>query len=189
MAESSYLVLQIALSILYLLSSWTKATNIQRFASGVMKYGILSARFSVLWAWIVMVLELVLGAAHCTGYFMSVAAPMGVLLLSIFLVAISLNYNKDIACHCFGDSETISSRSVLRLVLIVGGEVALCAHLFLKNPPLTLIGHRLSMTEVFYALPFASALLISLVWLFSVPELIFLFRDLRWLENRKVAWF
>jgi hypothetical protein len=181
---SNYLALltiQLLLALVYLLSFSTKARNPRDFLLGVEAYGILGRRLATLYGSAVIGLELFLSLSHFTGYLFVIAVPLGVGLLSSFLLALVIAYrkNKGIACHCFGGSETVSIRSILRLVLALFAELLLLTSPGFRSWYGHWNGRVLSPLEMSFAIPYASMILISAIWLFSVPELTIVARAAR----------
>lgn len=186
--DHAYLVCQIILSLVYFLSFCTKARDVNGFLQAVKEYGILGSRGSSLYVSLVVPLELLLSLSHFTGYFLLVAAPVGVALLFSFLIATSAAYrnHQHIPCHCFDSLETVSIRTLFRLVLIILAEIEVSASLWLHFPRPSIVGATNSLSELQVAIPYASLLLIVAIWLFSIPELTTILSKPFW-HTRRVA--
>jgi hypothetical protein len=174
-------VVQLTLAAIFLFSFSTKIKNVNAFAAGVGDYGILGRGLSRIYAKCIVGLELMLTVSHSTGWLLPVLALIGTLMLTTFLIGVVIVYRRGTStpCHCFGNSEMVSSRSILRLALVLLAEVGLSAALWLSPTCPALIGRALSPAQFLFALPYASAALMAGAWAFSGPELVALVRELR----------
>lgn len=169
---------QVTVGLVYLTSFLAKARKVDRFLTAVGDYGIFSSRTSRTIGWLVVVLEFALAVSHLTGLFLPAAVPVGAALLTSFIVAesIVLWRGGSAPCHCFGDNEKISGRSLVRSLVLLGSEFFL---LFRTLPRLSghWRGQLLSWDALSHALPWACFVIVTAMWLFSVPELNRLVRD------------
>lgn len=122
------LVVQLAIGIVFLLSSVGKLQNFRGFSHAVLAYRVLPAFLTNGSSWLIVALESLVAAAHLTGYFLSIALPVGLGLMASFAFAVSLNLKRGQAlpCYCFGGSEAfISITTLFRLGLIALGDTLL----------------------------------------------------------------
>ncbi len=162
------LVVQLALGIVFLLSSAGKLQDRGRFARGLAAYRILPGSWANPASLLVIALESLLAVAHLTGYLLGIAVPVGLGLLGSFGVAVGVNLKRGRAlpCYCFGRSgDTISSATLARLVLMASGEAFLLgAHRPIYTP-------QLALPDLAFALFWAAVTLLTGLWLFALRDL------------------
>ncbi len=112
MTDEARLVVQLALGVVFLLSDTAKLRNPMTFAFGLL----------------LMPGEVFLALSHLTGWLIVVGVPLAMVTLVSFAVAVGVNLlrRREVPCYCFGDGrETISGRSLTRLLMMTSGEVVL----------------------------------------------------------------
>src|SRR5215469_8230279 len=97
---------QFAVVDVFLFSVAGKLYDPVRFARGVLDYEILSPPLAYYAASLIIIFESLLAASHLTNRFVRLTSFFGLILLLVFLVAVSVNLAKKrkIPCHCFGYS-------------------------------------------------------------------------------------
>lgn len=125
MTEGLRLVAQLALGIVFALSTAGKLADPRGFARGVADYRVLPPAASRVFAYALIPLEAFLAVGHLTGWGLSLAAPLGLAALACFAAAVGINLYRDrgVPCHCFGGGETISGRTLGRLGLLAAAEL------------------------------------------------------------------
>lgn len=120
---------QLALGVIFLLSTASKLLNPNHFAHGVAEYQIVPAYLSYPVAAHIIALEGWLAFAHLTGMLLAAALRAGVALLVAFAVAVVINLARGrlLPCYCFGEGgrEQISYLTLIRLLCLLVGELLL----------------------------------------------------------------
>ena len=175
------LVVQLALGLVFLLSTAGKLRHPAAFVRGVAEFEILPVYLAYAFGGLLIPAEAFLAAAHLTGWGLSVAVPLGVALLLTFLTAVGINLqrNRDLLCHCFDSlgGERVSVRSVVQLLLLLGGELFLLASEAGRGGGSVLRGRNLE--ELALAGFWAAFCLLSGLWLLRADEVYALFRPYR----------
>jgi hypothetical protein len=162
------LVVQLALGIIFLLSSAGKLWDRGHFARGLAAYQILPRSWVNPASFLVIALESLLAVAHLTGYLLGIVVPVGLGLLGSFAIAVGLNLKRGRAlpCYCFGGSgDTISGATVARLVLMASGEF------FLLKAHRPIYTSRVAVPDLGLALFWAAVVLVIGLWLFAWRDL------------------
>lgn len=123
--EPLRLVAQLAVGIVFLLAVAGKLRDPRGFARGVADYRILPPASARPFAFALIPVEAFLALSHLTGWRLAVGAPLGLATLACFAAAVAVNLwrDRDLPCHCFGGGgETISGRTLGRLLLLAGAE-------------------------------------------------------------------
>lgn len=178
---------QLCLGIVFLLSVLPKLRYPLVFAQSVVEYKVLPAKVAQAFGLALIPLEAFLAIAFLTGWLTDFALPLGTVLLLLFLVAVGINLKRGrkISCGCFGNaSEQISPRTLTRLLLLLGIVLLLAAFRSTGDASLpnlgTLIADGSTLTYL-WLMAFLAAFLILLgTWILSLPEMIFLARQVRW---------
>ena len=175
------LVAQLALGVVFVLSAAGKLRDPAGFARGVVDYQILPASLAYPAGLLIIGLEGWLAIAHLTGLLLAIAVPLGFGTLVSFAVAVGVNLRRGRAlpCYCFGGrgGETISVRTLARLLLLVGGEVLLLADPSLfTGSQIVYPGRITNFSELALPLFWATFLLVAGSWLLSLPDLVDLLR-------------
>lgn len=181
MINDLLLVLQLAIGLIFLLSSSGKLLNPVGFARGVREYRMLpeSAAYAV--GLLLIPLEFFLALSHLTGYLFAFAAPIGLGTFVTFMAGVGINLKRGraLSCYCFGDrgDEMISRRTLARLVLLSVAELLLLANDGRSSASQLVYPDRAtSITELGIALVWALLFLITSFWLLNANEIIKLFR-------------
>jgi hypothetical protein len=181
MIDEMRLVVQLAIGMVFLLSTPGKLIDPVGFARGVVEYQIGPKSLAFSGAMAVIVTEIFLAIAHLTGSFLRFAAPVGVVMLLIFSIAVAVNLKRGHAlrCYCFGESdvELISGRTLVRLLLLLGGEILLItdSNLLTTNRIIHFDGIG-SFAHLSLALFWAAFLLVAGGWLLSSGDTLEIFR-------------
>lgn len=182
MIDEMRLVVQFAVGLVFLLSVSSKLMNPREFARGVKEYQILPAYLTSSVALLLIPLEAFLAVSHLTGWLLKFAVPAGLLTLASFATAVSVNLRRGRAlrCYCFDSGETISVLTLVRLILLVAGEV-----LLLTDPSLFMMSrlvypHQISsLSQIGLGLFWAVFFLVAGFWLLSVSDMMELLRSCR----------
>lgn len=125
------LLVQLVVGMVFLLSSGSKLTAPRNFFRGVGEYELLPPYLVQPFGVVVILSEAWLAVTHLTGWLLIFAAPIGFALLTSFVTAVGINLRRgrNVSCHCFGvqSDETISWRTISRLLLLLGCEIILIA--------------------------------------------------------------
>lgn len=172
------LVVQLAIGTVLLLASVGKWRNPMGFAHGIADYEILPDRLSAAFGLLLIPVETWLAFSHLTGWWISLAAPLGLVMFASFSVAIAINLarGRALPCYCFGDggSETISVQTLGRLLLLLVGE----GLLFLSPGPRGLVYHQLAtLRELGFSLFWMALLMITVMWILALTDLFELLRS------------
>jgi hypothetical protein len=182
--DETRLVVQLAIGLVFLLSATGKVLHPISFARGVADYQILPESLAFGVGLLLIPLEAFLAVSHLSGWLLAFAAPTGLALLAVFGIAVAVNLKRGRAlpCYCFGDQsgETISGRTLARLLLLFAGEL-----LVLSDPALSTAGRLTyparvnNFAELGLAFFWATFLLIVAIWLLSLTDLLALLRRCR----------
>ena len=174
------LTFQFSLGVVFLLSSLPKLRQPLTFVGSVVEYKILPSQVARVLALALIPLEAFLAVAFLTGWWTEIALPLSMVLLSLFLIAVSINLRRgrSVQCGCFGNTnELISPRTLARLLMLL--TVAMFLTVFQSRssssllPILTGITMDVSALIDFIQIVFLSAFLILLsAWILNLPELI-----------------
>jgi Methylamine utilisation protein MauE len=172
--EAVRLVAQLALGLVFLLSTLGKLRRPAAFLRGVAEYEILPAPLAYIFGAVLIPVEAFLAAAHLTGRGLGGAVPLGIAVLLAFATAVAVNLrrNRDLLCHCFDSlgGERISARSLAQLGLLLAAEV-----LLLAGP-----AHRpAGLGDLALAGVWAVFCLLAGLWLLRADEVFQLFRRYR----------
>jgi len=180
---------QLSLGIVFLLSALLKMRRPHDFAKRVVEYKVLQTSIAYGLGWTLIPLEALLAMALLTSNWTVVALPLAAVLLAAFLGAVALNLarGRRIPCGCFGaESEQISTRTLVRLLLLLTVALLLVVYRSVESEPLPSIGSTVADgSAVAYAVDVAalSAFLVLLgAWALSLPELALLARHPRQLQ-------
>lgn len=177
-SEELRLVVQLALGLVFLASTLGKLRRPRAFARGVAEYKLLPPLVAYAFGFALIPLEGYLAISHLSGWTLRIAAPVAMMTLAAFTVAVGVNLarKRKLPCFCFGDGEAlISRRSLVRLFLLLAAEALLLfdRRLFLasSDEPL-LLARVVRAADLATALLLASGLLVGGLWLLAAPELI-----------------
>jgi Methylamine utilisation protein MauE len=169
-------VVQLAIGIIFLLSSVGKLLERSSFIQGVAAYRIVPASWASLTASIVITGEMFVAAAHLTGFRLKPALVVGIGLIASFGIAVGVNLKRDrpLPCYCFGGSGSVVTWGTLaRLGFLGAGETFL---LKLYQP---IYVPRLILPELGFALFWSIFLLVGSLWLFAIGDVLRLLRPVR----------
>jgi hypothetical protein len=180
--ETARLVAQLALGLVFLLSSLSKLRHPAAFLRGVAEYEVLPVPLAFAFGALLIPVEVFLAAAHLTGWGLGVAAPLGIAVLLAFTTAVAVNLrrNRDLLCHCFDSlsGERLSARSLAQLALLLAAELLVLGGVAPLAP-----SHRLvypqqlaSLGDLALAALWASFCLLAGLWLLRADEVVQLFR-------------
>ena len=179
------LVVQLALGLVFLLSTVGKLRRPAAFLEGVAEYEVLPRPLALAFGALVIPAEAFLAVAHLTGWGLSVAVPVGCALLLAFALAVGVNLTRrrDLLCHCFGSQggERISLRSAAQLLLLFGGEVFLLTTVVRPGGPTGLVYPErvASLEQLALAAAWAVFCLLAGLWLLRADQVYQLFRAYR----------
>jgi hypothetical protein len=164
---------------MFTLSAMSKLTNPRSFIRGIKEYRILPGRGIVVFAILIILCELLLAFSHLSGWYLALMAPLGLVLLCTFFLAVSVNLarGRDLPCLCFGSGEVISPRSLVRLIIALLGELGV----LVQSSSLSLadrISSHGSAPDAVLALTWAVLLVLGVTWLLQLPEVIAIARPI-----------
>jgi hypothetical protein len=169
LAESRF-VIQLAVGLVFLASTVSKLYDPGSFARGLAEFKLLHHSFTGFVSCLIIVTEGWLAISHLTGYRLTISLPIGLIMLASFGLAVTINLRRGrvLPCHCFGGSgETISARTIVRLLLLISAE------------SLLLVTHRVrylrqftQLTEFVVELSMAIVLLVLCLWLLDLGDLL-----------------
>lgn len=178
-------VSQMALAIVFLLSSLPKLRQPRRFARGVVEYRILPSNVAYLFGLALVPTEVFLAASLLTGWLATLALPVATGLMLVFFVGVAVNLRRGrrIACGCFGqDSEEISPRTLARLLLLLSVAGMLLTvfrdGVLASFNPASIPIATLAPAYLLQTITLAASLLIAGSWVLRLPELVQLARFL-----------
>ena len=175
------LVIQLALGCVLLFSSLAKWRDPMDFAHGVEDYDVLPDRLAFIFGLLIVPLETAIAVSHLTGRWISATALLGLAMFGSFAVAVAINLKRgrSLPCYCFGDStgETISARTLTRLLLLIGGEGLLLLSLQTSGTA-NLVYYQLATPLAFgLALFWTAFVLVAAMWLLGLADLFELLRS------------
>lgn len=175
------LVIQLAIGIVLLLASAGKWRNPIGFARGVADYELLPNRLSIVFGMLLIPLETWLAVSHLTGWKLAVAAPIGIAMFASFAFAVGLNLarGRNLPCYCFGDGtrESISTRALVRLLALLGGEGLLVFFPGRTGTALLVYQQVGGLREFGFALFWTALLIVAVMWLLGLADLVELLRS------------
>ena len=186
------LVMQLALGLVFLLSAAGKLRDPAGFARGVVDYRILPASLAYPLGFLILGIEGWLAIAHLTGWLLAAAVRVGFGTLASFAVAVGVNLarGRALPCYCFSGhgGETISGRTLARLLLLLSGEAHLLAHSnLLTTSQLAYTGRSVSFGDLALALFWATFLLVVGSWVLNFPDLVGMLRPCKACAGRAAA--
>lgn len=175
MMDDVHLAVQLAIGMFFLASAVGKLLDPVGFATGVAEFDLVPAPVAFLGAWLIIATELLLALSHLSGVALGYALPAGLLLLLLFLIAViySLKAGLERPCYCFGasDHEPMSARTVMRLLLLLAGELFLIGTAMASTTRLRGLAYVHGAADVALALFEAVFLLVALGWLLGARDL------------------
>jgi len=165
-------IVQLSLGVTFALSAASKLREPRAFVEGVEEFAVLPHAIAFVIALAVMIGEVLLSLSHFSGFLLAYTVPVGIAMLFSFLIAVIINLVKkrNVPCFCFGGDETISHRSVARLVVVISGELVVLHGLY-SSAPIQEVSH-LTPNDVVLTLSWTLFTLITTVWMLSLPDLV-----------------
>ncbi len=168
-------VIQVALGGVFLLSAASKLRSPMAFAWGVADYEILPTLAARAFGLVLIPTEVFLALSHLTGWLLVAAVPLGMAILLSFAVAMGVNLarGRGLPCYCFGANghETVSMRSLARLMMMISGELVLLFEPgFFKGSWSQ--AARVATRDMALGLPWILFVLLAAMWALSFPDLL-----------------
>ncbi len=164
------LVLQLAVGLVFLASTLGKLRYPRAFARGVADYELIPEAAAYVLSWTLIPVEAFIAIAHLSGQWLPIAAPLGLITLLLFTAAVGINLarGRGLPCYCFGGrgSDTISWRSMVRLLLLIGAELVII--LAIRSGPVPPSSPRDLVIATFWAV----ALMLGALWILSLDDLV-----------------
>jgi Methylamine utilisation protein MauE len=179
MIDNARLVTQLAIGLVFLFSTPAKLLDPRRFARGITLHQILPTSLSYGIGMLLIPVEVFLSISHLSGWLLSIAAPFGLVVFASFAtgIAINLKRGRALACFCFGGSELISTRTLIRTLLLLLGELLLLADPDLFNTDHIIYPHKVAtVSDVGLAFFWATFLVLGGFWILNSTMIIDLFR-------------
>jgi len=178
MLADAFLVIQLALGLVFAVTATAKLRAPKVFARGVVDYRIVPHSLAYPLGFVLIGAEALLAIAHLTGCLLAIAIPLGFGMLTSFAVAVSVNLSRgrSLPCYCFGGNseEQISLHTLTRVLLLTGAELFLFAQPNLFSRGQIIYPRKIaSLSQVGLAFFWAAFLLAVLSWVFN----------LRWIED------
>lgn len=167
------LIFQLAVGLVFLLSGITKLADREAFSHGLNQYDILPSRLVRPIGELIIVGELAIAASHLSGRLLTAVVPIavGLLLAFLFVVARAVRKGHHVPCLCFGvgSTELVSTRSLVRLALLVLAETGVWLSLSSGQRPRS--WHELDAGDTIFVISAASLSLVALRWSFAIQDL------------------
>jgi hypothetical protein len=171
--SKSGVVIQLAIGLVFLLSSAGKLRDRRGFSDGLISYRIIPEAWARPTSVTVIALEVFVALSHLSGYLPQVGVLIGLGLISMFALAVGVNLKqgRSVPCFCFGTSESyISITTLVRLAFLAAGEVVLLT----RQQPIRTTS--LDLPNLVLALFWSTFVLLMSVWLFALPDTLKLLR-------------
>jgi Methylamine utilisation protein MauE len=177
MTAQARLVVELAVGAVFLLAFASKLPHPWRFALGAADYEVLPRPLALAFGVLLIPMEGFVAASHLSGWRLGWGALLGLALLAAFAVAVAVNLRRGrgLPCHCLdgrGD-ETLSARSLARLVLLLAGELFLVCDPELLARPDRLVHPEQAATlpDLGLAALWATGVLLAASWLLRADEI------------------
>jgi len=174
------LIAQFTVGTVFLLSVASKLTHHRAFARAIEDYEIVPEPMALSLSVSIILIETWLGVTHFAGWWLRVAAPLGIGVFITFAVAVAINLRRGrvLPCYCFDASggEPISDRTLLRLVLLIFIEAFLMANPSQLSTYSAVSAGTLYLADLAWYFFCAMLLLVAFSWLLSLPEVAELLR-------------
>ena len=173
MLADAILVIQLALGLVFAVSSTAKLRAPKVLARAVADYRIVPDSVDYPLGCALIAAEVLLAITHLTGCLLAIAIPLGFGMLTSFAVAVSVNLGRgrSLPCHCFGGNsqEQISLHTLTRVLLLTGAELFLLAkpNLFSRSQ-IIYPGRIASLSQVGLAFFWALFLLAVFSWILNL---------------------
>jgi len=170
------LVLQLAIGAVLLFASLGKWRNPMSFVRGVDDYDLLPGWLARIFALVLVPLETCVAASHLTGWWISMAVPLGLIMFSSFTIAVAINLarGRSLPCYCFGNAggETISVQALSRLLLLLGGEALLLFAPGQRGGARLVYQQLATWREFGFALFWTAFLMVLAMWLLGLKDVL-----------------
>ncbi len=181
MTPSVLLILQLAIGAVLLFASLGKWRAPLVFANGVAGYDVLPDWLARVFALVLIPVETWVAASHLTGWWISAALPVGLLMFASFTVAVLINLarGRSLPCYCFGhgSGETISWQALVRLLLLLGGEGLLLFAPGQHGRARPLFDQLTTLQDLGFALFWTAFLIIITMWFLGLADFFELLRS------------
>lgn len=173
--------IRLALGLVFFVSSLGKWRDPRGFVTGVTNFQVLPRSMALGYGALLLPGETLVAASLLTDRFVHIAAPIALLLLVSFFiaVAVAVGASRVVPCHCFGASQTdqVSQRSLARIGLLIAAAVVTIGAQQLGVDDRA---DRSSKGIYFDSLPLDILMMLSLsafvlvfgMWLLTIPEVI-----------------
>jgi uncharacterized membrane protein YphA (DoxX/SURF4 family) len=129
MKTKTFVLSRIILGLVFLVSGYLKALDIQDFVLTLYKIEYFSYDFSLTLSIIIIGFELTLGLLLIFGLYLNITLKIIIILLSLFTVFLIsvLLFKLEIGCHCFGklSNRNITYLDVLRNIILMLASILL----------------------------------------------------------------
>ena len=174
------LLVQLALGALFLMSFAAKVRSPREFLKGAEDYRLLPPKAARAAGAVLIPVEGFLAAAHLTGWLLVPASFLTLATLAVFIAAVALNLKRrrKVPCHCFDSSggEEISARTLVRLFLMLAGELLVLALASSAPNRWVFPGLVASGPDLIHAVLLSLLLLVATAWVLKAPDLWVLLR-------------
>jgi Methylamine utilisation protein MauE len=183
MSPESTIVLQLAIGIVFVLSSAPKIRRPIEFARAMTGYGVIPSAWSLPVAIAIVSCEACIALAHLSGVLLQPAIVLCIALLLVLLLTVLrvLRRGTAVRCACFGSAaEVVSGRTLARVLLLLGAEMLLWFGTQAAAPRA-----ELRLEQIIGGAMVAVLYLTLLSWLFAVPDFRVLLRRAGWSSSGK----
>jgi uncharacterized membrane protein YphA (DoxX/SURF4 family) len=173
-------VIQLAVGIVFLAAGISKTFSGRAFTRVVRDYAVLPVAMTISVAGTVILFELFVGISLLSGLVPWIALALAIALVVSFIIAVGVNLlrGRKIACGCFGSSDQISLGTLVRLIVLLVGCVAVPTLVGI-DPAVTtwslLGGGGFSVAYMLDAVLLSVFLVVVVVWLSRLSDLRALF--------------
>ena len=173
MIEEIGLTLEIAVGLVFLWSTVTKAARPAEFFDALSDYGLERPIVAVPFGSALIALESTVAVTHLTGWQVQWGIVLAIVLLTTFIFVVSLALIRGIAvaCLCFGtrSGEMASLHTLVRLLLLAASEFAMAGVWLISRGNGWTRPYQLDVEKALTALMGATAMLLVAAWLVEVP--------------------
>lgn len=180
------LAVQLSMGVVFLASAVPKLRKPSAFAKSVMDYQILPKGFASPFAIVLICTEAFLALAFLSGWLIDIALVLASVTLTVFVLAVGTNLSRGykVSCGCFGsEDELISSRTLMRLLLLLTAIVVLGASRVIHNTDLSSTLSTISadggVTYLLDVVFLSTFLILFCSWILILPDMVELIRRYR----------
>ncbi len=162
---------QMAMGLVLIASGVSKAARISSFFEGLAEYRLFPRAAIKPLGILVVTAEIALGLAHLAIEFSWWISALTIAMLSTFLLVvlsvIARHRRDEVPCLCFGfaENETVSANAVIRIALLIAGELVLVG----SSPGGALLARP---AELFHIVVLAGLVVLASYWISLVPTLV-----------------